>query len=276
MDEGRHRWRAVALAWSAIVAGLMALASVLGLLYPSLYRDNLLVSAGWLGNDLVTLIVATPALVVAMARARRGSLRGVLVWLGLLDYALYNYAFYLFGAAFNAAFLLYVAIVTASTFALVLGVASLDAPEVARHAGHRAPRAVAAFLLLLSLGLGGFHAAVAVSFVLTGETPGLLTTIGHPTNVIAALDLWLVVSLSVVAARWLWRRQPWGLVLAAVLTVKGAFYMLALSVATLSAARSGALGNLDQLWLWGSLGAGCAWAALVLLVPISPPVRRAD
>jgi hypothetical protein len=80
--------------------------------------------------------LATPALVAAAVFVRRGSVRAELVWLGLLDYALYNYAFYLFGAAFNAAFLPYVAIVTASTFALVLGVASLDVHEVARQVGH--------------------------------------------------------------------------------------------------------------------------------------------
>ncbi len=271
MTERRDGWRSAALAWSVLVTGLMALASALGLLRPSLYRDNLLVSAGWRGNDLVTLAVATPALATAAVLARRGSARAALVWLGLLDYALYDYAFYLFGAAFNAAFLLYVGIVTASTFALVLGVASLDVHEVARQVGHRAPRAVAAFLLFLALGLGGFHAAVAVSFIVTGEVPALLTTIGHPTNVIAALDLWLVVSLSVVAAWWLWRREPWGAVLGAVLTVKGAFYMLALSAATLSASRAGALDDLTQLWLWASLGVGCTGAAWALLWP--PAIR---
>jgi hypothetical protein len=48
-----------------------------------------------------------------------GSTRGMLIWLGLLAYALYNYAFYLFGAAFNALFLVYVAAFATPALALV-------------------------------------------------------------------------------------------------------------------------------------------------------------
>ncbi len=244
----------------------MALASALGLLVEPLYRDNLLVSSGWRGTDLITLAVAVPLLVTAAARAARGDAHADLVWLGLLDYALYNYLFYLFGAAFNGAFLLYVAIVIAATSGLVFGLVNLDVSGMAGRFDARTPvRGVALFLGLLALGLGGFHVALAASFLVSGAPPALLHSISHPTNVIAALDLWLVVTPSLLAAVWLWRRQPWGVVLAVILTVKGAVYMAALSAATLNAARAGALDDLTQLALWASIGVGSFVAALVLL-----------
>ncbi|HHY46565.1 MAG TPA: hypothetical protein GX506_04605 [Firmicutes bacterium] len=50
--------------------------------------------AGWFGNDLVTLSVALPLLVGALVLSMKGSHRAQLVWFGILDYMLYNYAFY--------------------------------------------------------------------------------------------------------------------------------------------------------------------------------------
>jgi hypothetical protein len=78
------------------VAVLSALASVIGLRFPGVYR-----STDWngmsVGNDLVTLILAVPVLVLAIIHSARGSVRARLVWLGALYYMFYNYAFYVFG-----------------------------------------------------------------------------------------------------------------------------------------------------------------------------------
>src|SRR5688500_7194686 len=88
-----------ALNLSLIAAVLAGIASLGGLFLKGLYRDNLLVTSAWKGNDLVTLFVAIPILIAAIAFSKRGSLKAQLVLLGILDYMLYNYAFYLFGAA---------------------------------------------------------------------------------------------------------------------------------------------------------------------------------
>lgn len=58
--------------------------------------------------------------------ARRGSLIGLLLWPGTLFYVLYGYAFYLIGVPFNALFLLYVALVTVSTYTMIGLLASID------------------------------------------------------------------------------------------------------------------------------------------------------
>ena len=86
----------------------MVVQSVLGLVFQDQSRDVEWIKATWFGNDWVTLVVAVPLLVIALVMARRGSVPGLLSWLGLVGYAVYNYAYYLFGAALNAFFLLYV------------------------------------------------------------------------------------------------------------------------------------------------------------------------
>jgi hypothetical protein len=74
----------------------------------------------------VTLLVAVPLLAVTPVLARRGSVRATLVWPGLLAHLAYNDAFYLFGAALNAFFPLYVAVLVLAVAALVAALVRLD------------------------------------------------------------------------------------------------------------------------------------------------------
>jgi hypothetical protein len=258
---------------SMLAAALMAAASAAGLLRAGLYRDNVLVASGWYGNDLVTLAVASPLLLASSAFARRGSARALLVMFGMLDYALYNYAFYLFGAAFNALFLVYVAVVVLAAAGLIFGLSALDARGFDESAARVPARPVAVFMLVVAAGLGGFWVATSLAYVLTGEVPAVVTAVGHPTNVIAALDLSMVVPLMLIAGVWLWQRRPWGYVLAVIANVKGAAYMLALSAATVAAVRAGASDDAVQLALWAPINIGSLVASAALL-PFSPGGRR--
>jgi hypothetical protein len=248
------------------VALLAEIASGAGLVLPTLYRDNPLVSAGWMGNDLVTLFAAAPALgLVSAGRAPRSPARE-LIRLGLLDYMLYNYAFYLFGAAFNALFLLYVVIVTLAAAELIRGLLGLEPTAVARaFPASVAWRAVGAYLVLVASGLGAVYAVQSLDYVATGRLPAIVSATGHPTSVVFALDLTLVVPPSLLAGIWIWQDKPWGHALAVILTVKGAVYMTALSAATASAWQSGALASASQLFFWGALGVSSALACAALL-----------
>jgi hypothetical protein len=264
-DRGLPGWEAVhRLAW--LVAALMVAASAAGLLLPGVYRDNALVTAAWRGTDLVTLALGVPLLALGIRGSGSGSRLRRMVLLGMMLYAFYNYAFYLFGAAFNALFLVYVAILTASGSGLLLGLGSLDAERAAAGFHPRAPvRAVAAFLLMVAVLLGGFWIALSVAFLFTGEPPPMVAATDHPTNITGALDLSLVVTLGVLAAIWLWQRRPWGVVLAVLWLVKGAVYMVALSSASVAAHLAGAAGDVAQVALWAPIGLGCLLALAALL-----------
>ena len=257
-----------------LTVALTAAVSAVGLLNPQVYRDNLLVASGWRGNDLITLVVATPVLALAVLTAARGSLRAELVRLGALLYVVYNFAFYLFGAALNALFLAYVAIVVLGAAALIGGAARLDPSLVAPALRARvAVRGVAVFLALTGLILGAVHVSFVASFIATGELPSIVVATEHPTHVVGALDLSLVVVPSLVAAWWLWRGNPWGVVLAVLVSVKGALYLPALTAATLAAYRAGALRDPSQAWIWAGIGVGCLAAAFTVLRAVPP--RRA-
>jgi hypothetical protein len=77
---------------TATLLAVMLVQAVLGLVFQSAYRDVDWIRAAWFGNDWVTLVVAVPLLLTGFVRAAAGSIRGLLLWLGLIGYALYNYA----------------------------------------------------------------------------------------------------------------------------------------------------------------------------------------
>jgi hypothetical protein len=259
---------ALRLSWALAVLGCVAAAA--GLARPALYHDNALVTAGWFGNDAVTLVVAMPLLAFACRGAERGSLAWTLVWLGALDYVVYNFLFYLFGAALNALFLVYEALVVGGVAALILGLAALNVPAVdVTRITRPAWRGSALVTGVLAVGLGGLWIGQSLAFVLTGALPAVVVETGHPTNVAGALDLALVVSVMGVAAVLLWRRRPWGVVLAVMSHVKGVVYMTALAAASASAVAAGFADVAAQIPVWVAIGAFEAAVIVALLGPLT-------
>lgn len=228
---------------TVIVAGLAALAAIGGLLLASVYRDNAFTVSTWRGNDLATLFVMVPLLMCALVIASRGSARGYLVWLALVEAMLYNYAFYLFGAAFNWLFLVYAAIFACSIWAFFLGLTNLDVVALKARFSVRTPvRSISGWMLFVGVGLGMVYVAQWAAFVLGGTLPAIITRTAQHTNVVFALDLTLVIPLFVVGALWLWRRKPWGYAIAAIINLKGAVYMVGLCASTYTAYRAGTIG----------------------------------
>lgn len=260
---------------SIIIAILATVASVGGLLLKNLYRDNLFVTSLWGGNDLVTLVVAVPMLVIALILSRQGSQRAILVLLAMLNYMLYNYAFYLFAAAFNWFFLIYVLLFTLSIYALIFGLVNIDANQISQNFRDRTPvKWISSYLLFVAIGLSLIYVAQSLSFISTGQLPEIVVKTGHPTSIVFALDLSLLVPVFILGAFWLWKRRPWGYVLATMSTVKGATYTLVLTVVSLwGAYTGGAPGALTEMPLWLILTIAGLVASLFLLWNLKPVDR---
>jgi hypothetical protein len=226
-----------------------------------LYRDSAWITAGWRGNDVVTLFIAVPMLTSTLILVRRGSLKAQLVWLGLLFYALYNYPYYLFGAVINSFFPLYVALFASSISALILGVASLDVDAVSRVFRDRTPaKWISGHMLIVSLVLGSLWMGLWMKFVLTGAIPEVGGS-EQAYRLIASMDLSLQVTALAIAAIWLWRRQPWGYIAGTILMVADTVYMLVLLAFSPFAASAGVAGAWDQAPAWALLGIGCLVAS---------------
>jgi hypothetical protein len=165
-------------AWvlSAMVAVLMVAASAAGLWVHGLYRDAAWASAAFRGGDLVTLVVAAPALTAALLLARRGSRRAELVWAGTLAYAVYTYAFLVFGAAFNVVFLLHVALFSLSLFGT--GSVSNAAAEYGRQ--HGITVIDGGCPLMFDPAADPGHKVMRLVFTMTGKVPRRVCVPGDP------------------------------------------------------------------------------------------------
>ncbi len=177
------------------------------------------------GGDLVTLVVAVPLLVVGMIQAMRGSGRAAVLWLGMLWYLVYAYAFYVVGAEFNDLFLVHVGIVVGSATALGLLLRRLDATRLGSWlAPATLARPVAVFLLAVAAIMAGLLSWISLRFAVTGDLPGSVPAEGFHT--VFAVDLCLLVPSLVLSGLLLWRRVPAGYALAAAVSVFGAVYQL--------------------------------------------------
>jgi hypothetical protein len=218
----------IALAYwlSGAIAGLLVVAAAGGLFAPGLYRDPPAIRAMNQGSDLITLLVVVPALVAAMVRAARGSLRAQIVWMGLLGYVAYYYVLFAYGVRFNPLFLVYVALMGLALFALGILLARCDVAGLpARFAPGLPVRLIGGYLV----GLAALFALIWLADIVPAlfGPPPLPKPNGAlgPGNPVEVNDLAVVLPLMIVAGVQLWRRAAAGYLLA------GVMLMLSIAVA---------------------------------------------
>ena len=118
------------LLWSASICVLVTVASLIGLLGSSPYEQE---TKNWAtqakGQDVGNL-VAVAALATSGYYYYKGSFRAALVWVGTLLYFLYAYIVYSLAVHFNDLFLVYVAVLGTTTYALVFTVDPLRSYNV--------------------------------------------------------------------------------------------------------------------------------------------------
>lgn len=233
----------VARALSAVVAVVAAVSSFAGLLTDGVYRGEPSVVAGLRGGDLVTLGVGL-CLAATLWWLRTGSRRAHLVWLGLLGYLVYAYAYYVFTAAFNDLFLAHVAGFVGSAVALLLALVGADAEELARGFSSRTPvRTVAAMLILVAVALVWTWGSASLRFALTGEAP--TDVLPYPewrVHLGYALDLTMIVPAALTSGVLLWRRRPFGYVTSTAVAVALAMYQVNYAVTQVFLAEAGVPG----------------------------------
>lgn len=234
-----------AVALSLFVALLIPLVTLIGLLVPGFYRDTAWSIPQERGQDLITLVVAEPLLIVAMLATRHGG--GALwrlVWAGALGYTLYTYLLYSYTASFNALFLAYVALFSLAAFALASLLLHFDVLSLPESAGAGwAERAVAGFLLFLGVFFAFAWLGQIIPAALHGSVPSSITQARTPSNGVYVQDLGLLIPLLMLAGIWLWRGRAWGAALGIILLVMTDIMAAAIVAMALFMARAGIAGS---------------------------------
>jgi hypothetical protein len=256
----------VARRLSTVLLAVMLTQALMGLAFPTAYGDVEWIRAAWLGNDGVTLVVAAPLLLVGLVRTAVGSVRGLLLWLGLIGYALYNYAFYLFGAALNAFFPIYVVALVLAVTVLILALSQIDATRFVHSVSPTAPvRFLGGSLVFIAVGLASAWIGIWAAYVFAGRPTPVEP---EAFKLVAALDLSLMVPALTVGGVLIWRRMPGGLVISAIASIQGALYLLVLSVNSVAAINRGVTNAPGELPIWGTLTIITGSVALVLFASV--------
>ena len=241
--------------WLTIpIAILLAVAAGGGLFIKGLYRDtpNLVTQA--IGQDAITLVVALPTLVISALLTSRGSQRARLVWLGGLIYMVYTYVGYAFAVRFNSLFLVYVALLGCSTYALIGGLVATDWAGIKAGFTEQTPvKAVSIYLAVIAVLFYFLWLSEAVPASLTGNRPQSLIDAGTPTNLVQVLDMAWFLPATAITAVSLWRKQPIGYTLAGAILTFVVLLTLAILSMVVFMGRAGQPVVIPQVVIYGAL-----------------------
>ncbi|MDZ7847628.1 MAG: hypothetical protein U5L96_13155 [Owenweeksia sp.] len=151
-----------------------------------------------IAQDYVTLFAAIPLLIIALTALRNGSFRARFVLAGTLGYFFVTYLFYTAMAMYNFLFLVYVALLGLSFFALINTLLSFDLKSLKERFKTNAPRKwVGGFLIFSSIAIALLWLSVVVPPLLEGNVyPESLQH--YTTLIVQGFDLGLLLPISFV------------------------------------------------------------------------------
>jgi len=209
------------------------------------YYDTVSTAAQAQANDLITLVVGLPLLVVSAWLAFRSSLRGRLLLTGTLGFFLYTYMSMATLASYNALFLVYVAIFGLSLYAFILSMMSFDLTTLPQAFSEQLPRKWIAALMFL---VGGFLSLAWLGRIVPPLFQHQMPVLENATTlIIQFMDLGLIVPLAFLGGFLLLRRNAWGYLLSSIMLSKGVTLGLAVSAMGFNMARVGVTDGLGLM-----------------------------
>lgn len=202
------------LGLSVVEALLVTVASVVGITMDWVYaKEKLYYAAQGIGQDMVTIMIAVPLLLISAVLMRRGKIIFYHLWNGTMLYLAYSYAIYSFAMHFNGLFLVYCGAFGLAVYMLVLSLHRAlreDSSAIRCTCTSKAP---ALFLLVVA---GLFYMQwlrEIIPALLSGQTPKSIVDAGLMVNAVHVLDIAILLPGMILSAILLWQRKKEGLVL---------------------------------------------------------------
>ena len=236
------------------ITALLTIAAGGGLFIEGLYRDTPSFVAQAVAQDLVTLVVGLPALVISAILATRGSKRAFLIWLGVLVYLIYTYAVAAFSVQFNSMFVVYVALLGCSLYSLIGGIATADLKGIKASFTEKIPtKAISNYLVIIAVLFYFLWLSEIIPALLTGEIPQTVKDTVTPANAIHVLDMAWILPAMVLTAIWLRRKQEIGYTSAGALLTYVSLMILAIMSMVVFMIKDGHTVVIGQIVIFGVL-----------------------
>lgn len=192
-----------------------------------------------IAQDYVTLFVGIPLLLLALLAYRKGSLKGRYLLTGILGYFLVTYLFYLVMGMYNALFLAYAALLSASFFAFALLMLSFDVSSLPDKFSPGTPvLTTGGFLIFNCVAIAVLWLMIVIPPLHSGKI--IPSSVEHYTTLIVqGLDLALLLPIGILAGVLFIRKRPFGFLLAPVYFVFLSLLMVALTAKVIAMAWLG-------------------------------------
>ncbi len=200
------------------------------------HNESVSMAAQVRAQEVVTLVFAIPLLLVSLILNKR-SLKGKLLLVGTLGYFLYTYMSYSFLAIYNNFFLIYVLLMSLSFFAFIINITSQELQNLEKCFLAAMPsKPVGIFIIVIGIIISLMWLGRIVPTIGNNTVNGLEH---YTTFVIQAMDLGIVLPVTVVSGVLLLRKKSLGYLLAPIIIIKGITLLLAIDVMAISMAISG-------------------------------------
>lgn len=197
-------------------------------------------------QDIVTLIIGIPLLIISLVMARKGLLKGKVLLAGSLGYFLITYMMYTFVAMYNRLFLVYVLLMSASFFAFILMLLDFDINKLSSAYNKKLPiRFAGGYLMCSATIIGLLWLARCLPTLINGSIP---LEVEHGTTLpVQAFDLAFFLPGTFLSGLLLIKRKSFGFLFAPVSTISNALIMIALLSKGISMRLAGIPGTLPLI-----------------------------
>ena len=210
---------------SLIITLLTAVASVAGLIYQNTLYPTAELREAFLANDVVTLFIGLPILLVSTWLSKRGKLLGLLLLPGALFFILYNYLVYSLAMPLSLTFIMYPALVMLSLYTLFFDLLhKIDGQDLKeRLTGHVKERFGGSVLVGLGL-LFLLRAAFILFNAFTSQSLITKTEFALNTTDFLASPIWIICGVL------LWKHKEFGYITGLGMLFQGSMLFIGLII----------------------------------------------
>lgn len=192
-----------------------------------------------IAHDYIVLFLAAPVLIISTFLLKKGNLANILFHAGVLKFFFLTYLFYMNMGMYNAMFIVYVLITSASFFALALTLLEVDISSLRNQFAEGLPRKfIGGFLMFLSAAIALLWLQIIVVPLIDGTI--IPQSVEHYTSLtVQGLDLSLFLPIAFVGGLLFFKNRNFGYLVSAVTLVFLCFLMSALVAKVIAMAMIG-------------------------------------
>lgn len=259
------------LTFSILIAALTLISCSISISNNGIYQDGAWANAQWLGQDIVTLLLALPFLLISYFRGvRNNNGKWTLVYCGILFYYTYTYSFYMFAAELSFLYLLQLPIFGLAVIGMVISLIAIFNSDLEyKLKGRGLKISIIAYLVLISILIAFLWINDIVSHLVD---PGHLsdTPDGKAPLIIYSLDLAIIIPLMLASAVLIAINKRVGYILGGIILTKTSMLGFALMAMALSMYIQDLNPDYYLVILWSVIGVAGTILTLNYLRKLTP------